>query len=47
MGVGLYIPDKKYCGDNAAMVAAQGYYEFLAGNTANLNQNAYATVNWR
>jgi N6-L-threonylcarbamoyladenine synthase len=42
----LYIPDKKYCGDNAAMIASQGFYEFQAGNTSGLNQNAYATVDW-
>ena len=46
MGVDLHIPDKKYCGDNAAMIAAQGYYEFSAGNTAGLGQNAFASVNW-
>ena len=42
----LYIPDKKYCGDNAAMIAAQGFYEFMAGGAAGLNQNAFATVDW-
>jgi len=46
LNIKLYIPDKKYCGDNAAMVAAQGFYEFEAGNTARLNQNAFASVNW-
>ena len=40
--VSLYIPDKKYCGDNAAMIAAQAYYEYIAGNTGPLNQNAFA-----
>ena len=43
LNVGLYIPGKKYCGDNAAMIAAQGFYELQAGNTAGLGQNAYAT----
>ena len=42
----LYVPEKKYCGDNAAMIAAQGFYEFKAGNTAGLNQNAFASVDW-
>ena len=42
----LYVPDKKYCGDNAVMIAAQGFYEFKAGNTAGLNQNAFACVDW-
>ncbi len=43
-GVRAFIPPLSLCGDNAAMIAAQGYYEFLAGNTAALNQNAYATM---
>ncbi len=40
----LYCPDLKYCGDNAAMVASQGYYEFINGHTADLSLNAYATM---
>ena len=40
----LYLPELKYCGDNAAMVASQGYYEFTAGVTANSDLNAYATM---
>ena len=39
----LYMPPKELCGDNAAMVGSQGYYEFLAGNTAGQNLNACAT----
>ncbi len=39
----LYIPPLNLCGDNAAMIGAQGYYEFLAGNTADMSLNAYAT----
>lgn len=42
--VKLYVPELKYCGDNAAMVAAQGYYEFQAQNLAKNNLNAYATL---
>lgn len=42
-GKKLYLPPLKLCGDNAAMIAAQGYYEYLAGNTADLSLNAYAT----
>ena len=42
----FYVPEKKYCGDNAAMIAAQGFYEYKAGNTGELNQNAYACVDW-
>lgn len=40
----LYLPELKYCGDNAAMVASQGYYEYLAGVRAESNLNAYATM---
>ena len=40
----LYYPELKYCGDNGAMVAAQGYYEFVGGNTASLDLNAVASL---
>ena len=40
----LFLPDKKYCGDNAAMIGSQGYYEFKTGNIADLNLNAFATM---
>lgn len=43
-GISLYFPELKYCGDNAAMVGAQAYYEFLAGNTAGLDLNATASL---
>jgi len=39
-GLALFMPELQYCGDNAAMVAAQGYYEILAGNLAGLDLNA-------
>ncbi len=42
-GIRLYLPPLRFCGDNAAMIGAQGYYEFLAGNTAGMDLNAYAT----
>ncbi|MCL1822605.1 MAG: tRNA (adenosine(37)-N6)-threonylcarbamoyltransferase complex transferase subunit TsaD [Oscillospiraceae bacterium] len=38
-----FFPPLPLCGDNAAMVAAQGYYEFKAGNTANMTLNAFAS----
>ena len=41
-GERLYIPPLKLCGDNAAMIGCQGYYEFLAGHTAGPDLNAYA-----
>lgn len=40
----LYMPELKYCGDNAAMIASQGYYEFLQGNTADMTLNAVASI---
>ncbi|MBQ9974126.1 MAG: tRNA (adenosine(37)-N6)-threonylcarbamoyltransferase complex transferase subunit TsaD [Oscillospiraceae bacterium] len=42
-GVELYMPELHYCGDNAAMIGCQGYYEYLAGHTAGQELNAYAT----
>ena len=43
-GYELFIPPLKYCGDNAAMVGAQGYYEYLSGNIADADLNAFATM---
>jgi N6-L-threonylcarbamoyladenine synthase len=40
----LYIPPLNLCGDNAAMIGCQGYYEFLAGVRAGMDLNAYATM---
>ena len=42
-GVKLYMPPLSLCGDNGAMIASQGYYEYLAGNVADMTLNAYAT----
>lgn len=42
-GLKLYMPPKNLCGDNAAMVGAQGYYEYMAGNIADQSLNAFAT----
>ncbi len=39
----LFLPELKYCGDNAAMIGCQGFYEFQAGRTAGWDLNAYAT----
>ena len=43
MGAKVFMPPLSLCGDNAAMIGAQGYYEFLAGNIADMSLNAYAT----
>ena len=44
LGVPIYMPPLSLCGDNAAMIGAQAYYEFLAGNTGTIWQNAFATA---
>ena len=43
-GLTLYVPPLRLCGDNGAMIGAQGHYEFLAGARAHSNLNAYATM---
>ncbi len=40
----LYFPELRYCGDNGAMVASQGYFEFISGNVADLSLNAVASL---
>lgn len=40
----LYYPPLSLCGDNAAMVGAQAYYEYLAGHVADASLNAFATL---
>ena len=44
LGVSLYMPPLKLCGDNGAMIGAQAYYEYLAGVRAGQDLNAYATM---
>lgn len=44
-GYRLYLPPLRLCGDNGAMIGAQGYYELLSGHTADMELNAYATLN--
>ena len=43
-GIEFYAPDRKLCGDNGAMIASAGYYEYIAGTRASLDLNAYATM---
>ena len=43
-GKKLYIPPLALCGDNAAMIGCQGYYDFLAGKRAKTDLNAIATL---
>ncbi len=42
-GITLHLPPLSLCGDNGAMVAAQGAYEYLAGHLATSSLNARAT----
>ncbi len=39
-GVKLYLPPLSYCGDNAAMIATQAYFEYKAGKVAKSDLNA-------
>jgi N6-L-threonylcarbamoyladenine synthase len=36
------MPDRSLCGDNGAMIAAAGYFEFLNGHLADTSLNASA-----
>lgn len=40
----FYMPELSLCGDNAAMVGSQAYYEYKKGNIAEMNLNAIATM---
>lgn len=42
-GADVFMPPLSLCGDNAAMIGAQAYYEYLSGNVADMSLNAYAT----
>jgi len=39
----VYMPPLSLCGDNAAMIGSQAYYEWKAGNVGDMSLNAYAT----
>ena len=43
LGAAVYMPPLSLCGDNGAMIGSQAYYEYLAGNVADMSLNAYAT----
>ena len=42
LGRKIFIPHPSLCGDNGAMIGAQGYYEFAAGRLADESLNASA-----
>lgn len=43
-GAKLWLPPLSLCGDNAAMIGSQGYYEYLVGRTAGWELNARASL---
>jgi len=43
-GIKLYIPPVSLCGDNAAMIGSQAFFEYQAGNVADGSLNAVATM---
>lgn len=42
-GYRLYYPPISLCTDNGAMIGSCGYYEYIAGNIADMSLNAYAS----
>jgi N6-L-threonylcarbamoyladenine synthase len=38
------MPELAWCGDNAAMIAAQGYFEWESGKIAGLDLNAIPSL---
>ncbi len=43
-GAQVFLPALEFCGDNGAMIAAQGFYELQAGNVAGLDLNGLPTL---
>ena len=43
-GLHLVLPEKRYCTDNAAMIAAEGLTQFKLGNFADLRLTAKASI---
>lgn len=43
-GMKLFVPPISLCGDNAAMIGSQAYYEYLKGNIADSSLNAVASM---
>lgn len=43
-GYELFMPKLKYCGDNGAMIASQGYFDFISGKRADESLNGVATL---
>jgi len=43
-GIKLYYPSAIYCTDNAAMIGAAAYYDFLEGKRSGLDLNAFPAL---
>ncbi|MBR2023027.1 MAG: tRNA (adenosine(37)-N6)-threonylcarbamoyltransferase complex transferase subunit TsaD [Clostridia bacterium] len=43
-GLKLVLPEKRYCTDNATMIAAEGLLQYRLGNFADMRQNAKASI---
>ncbi len=46
MGMELHMPPLEFCTDNASMVACAGYYQYLEGDFAGLDLNAFPHSAW-
>lgn len=42
--IALFMPELQYCGDNAAMIGSQAFFEYQKGFTADLKLNATAAL---
>ena len=45
-GYPLYLPQLSLCGDNAAMIGSQAYYEYRAGVRGDLSSTAWRRCRW-
>ena len=43
-GLEIVLPEKKFCTDNAAMIASEGLNQYMAGNFSPLSVNAAAAI---
>lgn len=43
-GYKLFMPEFRYCGDNAAMIGCQAYFDYIAGKRAGQDLNGIATL---
>ena len=46
-GYEIYMPQLSLCGDNGAMIAARGYWDYISGNFADLTLTACPTLKLR